>query len=59
MQKTLCAECIHYVGDSSCKAFPEGIPEEIMAGDNDHKTPLPGQENDLIYVPKYPDDEEK
>jgi hypothetical protein len=26
----------------TCKAFPEGIPDEIWRGDNDHKKPYPG-----------------
>lgn len=33
-----------------CKAFPEGIPEEISIGENLHTEPLPEQGNDLVYV---------
>lgn len=32
-----------------CKAFPDGIPEEIAYGDNLHEKPLPDQGNDIVY----------
>jgi hypothetical protein len=25
-----------------CEAFPDGIPEDITLGENDHKKPYPG-----------------
>jgi len=28
-------------GDS-CKAYPDGIPEEILTGEHDHTTPYKG-----------------
>ncbi len=33
----------------SCKAFPEGIPDEIAYGDNKHLAPIKGQKNDIVY----------
>lgn len=33
----------------TCKAFPEGIPEEINSGKNNHNKPLSGQENDIVF----------
>jgi hypothetical protein len=27
---------------NSCDAFPDGIPDEIWTGKNDHKKPYPG-----------------
>lgn len=41
----VCSFCIHYhrgEEDDTCDAFPDGIPDEIWRGDNDHKTPYPG-----------------
>jgi hypothetical protein len=53
--------CIHLLGAEKsdpedeeteylvCEAFPGGIPDEIAYGDNLHLTPLPGQENSIVY----------
>jgi len=45
-------DCIHFVGIRSegieknerpvCKAFPDGIPDEIAYGDNNHTEPFLG-----------------
>lgn len=32
-----------------CKAFPDGIPEEVAYGKNKHKRPLKDQDNDIVY----------
>ena len=32
-----------------CKAFPDGIPDEIVYGDNKHLKPLPEQKNDVVF----------
>jgi hypothetical protein len=32
-----------------CKAFPDGIPDEITSGMNTHKKPLKGQGNDIVF----------
>lgn len=34
--------CRQYLGEARCEAFPDGIPEEIAHGDNDHTRPYPG-----------------
>jgi hypothetical protein len=44
-----CFLCVHYFGDKNCLAFPNGIPDEIMVGDNMHSEPLPGQGNDIVF----------
>ena len=51
MTKLLCNICKNYLYDLTCEAFPDGIPEEIITGDNDHLSPLPEQENDIVYDP--------
>lgn len=43
-----CVTCEHFdstVGvreKKRCAAFPDGIPDEIWRGDNDHSVPYPG-----------------
>lgn len=53
--------CKHYIGAKDfteiaeedqrliCKAFPDGIPEEIIYGDNLHLIPINGQENKIVF----------
>lgn len=37
-----------------CEAFPQGIPEEILSGQNNHKFPVPGDHGILFEpVPGY------
>lgn len=55
-------KCKHFIGVADiggedeeiyqvlvCKAFPEGIPEEILFGDNLHTTIHKDQTNKIIY----------
>tara|TARA_B100000003_G_scaffold185582_1_gene179988 strand:+ start:345 stop:524 length:180 start_codon:yes stop_codon:yes gene_type:complete len=44
----ICYNCLH-IKTFGCKAFPEGIPDEILIS-NEHKKPLPNQKNDLVFV---------
>ena len=37
---------------NGCTAFPEGIPNEILSGENDHTKPLPEQGNDIVFEPE-------
>lgn len=48
-----CAECKHFDEDEfKCKAFPDGIPIEILSGTNKHFKALPKQENNVIFEQK-------
>ncbi|HEY65556.1 MAG TPA: hypothetical protein G4O02_13400 [Caldilineae bacterium] len=38
----LCMFCKHYRGNWICKAFPKGIPEEIVLSATDHREPFAG-----------------
>jgi len=33
-----------------CEAFPDGIPDEILFGDRQHRDPFPGDQG-LLYEP--------
>lgn len=52
-----CLTCKHRYGVSVCEAFPDGIPEIIISGGNQHETPLPNQANEIVFEPldKLPD----
>lgn len=49
MEIQLCNLCKHYLFDLKCTAFPEGIPMEILKGENDHSKPFPQQFNDNVF----------
>ena len=34
-----------------CEAFPDGIPSDILYGDNKHLEPIPKQNNDIVFEP--------
>ena len=44
---SICARCKHRK-IYGCKAFPEGIPADILRT-NEHSKPLPDQDNDLVF----------
>ncbi len=39
----MCNKCKHRIpGEARCKAFPEGIPQEILSKRVSHREPYPG-----------------
>lgn len=46
-----CRQLNSFIGKPTCKAFPEGIPQEILSGKIIHKNPLPNQNNDIVLTP--------
>ena len=38
---TICFECLHYHGDKTCEAFPDGIPADVWIGEFAHFIPHP------------------
>ena len=49
MQNDRCFLCKNYTGSLTCNAFKDGIPDEILGGENDHSKPLPEQDNDIVF----------
>jgi hypothetical protein len=46
----ICDLCKHIlIVRYTCEAFPEGIPEEILNGKNNHSRILPKQENNIVF----------
>jgi len=55
-------QCKHFLGVKNdgdetternyCKAFPDGIPDEIAYGRNPHTKKFPGQKNSILYEKK-------
>lgn len=49
----ICFNCKHFqIVEGGCKAFPDGIPDEITSGLNQHSKPLPEQENNIVFEAK-------
>jgi hypothetical protein len=48
----VCNQCKWYNGDGYCEAFPQGIPDQILNGENNHIEPLLQQDNEIIFEPK-------
>lgn len=46
-----CFKCKNYEDRLMCKAFPEGIPDEILLHVFDHTKKHPGQDNDILFEP--------
>ena len=53
---SLCDLCAHLGDNETCKAFPNGIPEEILTGDHDHTEPYPG-DNGIQFEPMEPEEQ--
>lgn len=48
--KLVCFECKHFRRfEGGCDAFPDGIPDEITSGANEHSKPLPNQGNNIVF----------
>lgn len=48
----LCLDCLHFnPATFTCKAFPNGIPDEIYTNRHNHSKPYPG-DHGITYEPK-------
>ena len=55
--ESTCIYCKHLSDKFKCLAFPDGIPEEILTGDHDHKKPFEG-DNGIQFEPKKEGEDE-
>ncbi|MBP6335467.1 MAG: cytoplasmic protein [Bacteroidia bacterium] len=46
---SVCKDCKHYTLHLTCKAFPEGIPDEIAFNGMPHEKILPNQKNNIVF----------
>jgi len=44
-----CLACKHLGKPLTCKAFPKGIPKNILDGKVDHSEPIEDQDNDIVF----------
>ena len=52
-EEAICFKCKNFDLETvSCPAFKGDIPDEIIFGDNNHKKPLKGQKNDIVFEEK-------
>lgn len=49
--KSQCSKCQNYINNIKCKAFPKGIPENILIGEFDHTKKHPNQDNNTLFEP--------
>jgi hypothetical protein len=48
----VCSHCKHFFKDGdglTCKAFPQGIPDDILSLEDNHEDVRPDQEGDWVY----------
>ena len=54
----LCFDCRWFnQKDYSCKAFPGGIPNDVLVMEFYHTTKHPDQKNNIVFEPIKPDKE--
>lgn len=49
IENLICTNCKHQQS-FGCKAFPDGIPDEILIS-NEHNKPIKDQDNSIIFEP--------
>ena len=53
MYASQCAFCKYFVEDDYyCKAFPDGIPDAILSGEQKHDSVIKGQAGKTVFAKK-------
>lgn len=52
IEKIKCTMCQHYLGKLQCKAFPDGILEEIASNKKEHNQIIVGQKGNYVFKEK-------
>jgi hypothetical protein len=50
--KSQCSFCKHYLGNYTCPAFPDELPDNLMTGESTHNTIIKGQKGNYTYSPQ-------
>ena len=66
MYRTICVDCVHFRADEedglsmppTCRAFPSGIPDEILRQGFDHREPFEG-DGGIRFTPEGEVDPDK
>ena len=45
----VCNSCLHRLTNTTCNAFPKGIPEDIRVWGDPHNTPTASQANKIVW----------
>lgn len=52
ISNTICYICKHYTYDATCRAYPDGIPQEIVDGTMQHVLPYKNDKGILFQTRK-------
>jgi hypothetical protein len=44
-----CDSCANRINNTTCLAFPQGIPEDFLLWANSHNTPTKSQKNAIVW----------
>lgn len=50
MYLSQCGKCKHFKGNYTCKAYPNGIPNELLDASKKHDKIMKGQIGDTVFT---------
>lgn len=48
-----CVDCKHCINVLTCKAFPKGIPQDILSNPESHTEVIDGQVGNFTFAPTH------